>query len=185
MKTLIVHPDDSSTDFLLPIHDSFESKTVVRADLSKKEILCMMVEHERIIAMGHGTPSGLMSVGQFPIQDFLILDTSFVEVLRSKENNIFIWCYAYEFAKRYDIPCFSTNMFISDQFEAMYMGIKNATSNHIEESNSCFVKEISKCVHMSTKEIYDFMLKSEYANLSKKNTIAAYNFERLHYILSN
>lgn len=185
MKTLIVHPDDSSTDFLLPIHDSFDRKTVVRTDLTKKEILYMMVEHDKIIAMGHGTPSGLLSVGQFTIHDFLIVDSSFVEVLRSKENNVFIWCYAYEFAKKYAIPCFSTNMFISELGEAFSMGLKNATSAHIEESNRVFVKEISTCIDLNVKEIYESLIKSEYAILSQKNPVAAYNFDRLHYINRN
>ena len=185
MNTLIVHPTDASTDFLSPIHDAVETKTVVRGDLSKTSIADMAARHVRFIGMGHGTPWGLMSVGQFQGPDFYVVDRSFVEMLRSRSTNIFIWCYAYEFAKNFEIPSFSTNMFISELREAQYMGIRNPKVEQVEESNRVFVKEISKCIDFSPKEIFESLMKSEYAILSQKNPIAAYNFERLHYINLN
>ena len=185
MNTLIVHPTDSSTDFLLPIHDAFETKTVVRGGLSKDNIAEMGAQHERFIAMGHGAPWGLMAVGQFEGSDFFVVDRAFVEMLRAKSLNIFIWCYAYEFASKYDIPSFSTNMFISEVREAEYLGIRNVTLDQVEESNNTFVGEISKYIHLPVELIYESLMKSEYAKLSQKNPVAAYNFDRFHYINLN
>jgi hypothetical protein len=185
MNTLIIHPTDKTTDFLLPIQDVVEAKTVVRRGMNKSSIAAMVMQHDRFIGMGHGTPWGLMSVGQFEGPDFYVVDRLFVEMLRSRSTNIFIWCYAYEFAKRFEIQSFATNMFISELFEANFIGIRNATIDQVEESNTVFVKEISKCINLPAKEIYESLIKSEYAILSQKNPVAAYNFERLHHIKLN
>ena len=185
MNTLIVHPTDRSTDFLLPIHDAVETKTVIRGDINKSSIAAMAMRHDRLIAMGHGSPLGLMSVGQFLGPDFYVVDQSLVEMLRTRPINIFIWCYAYEFAQRFEIPSFATDMFVSEHREAMYMGIKNATIDQVEESNRVFVEEISKCIDLPAKEIYESLMKSEYAILSQKNPVASFNFERLHHIKQN
>lgn len=185
MNTLIVHPIDASTDFLSPIHDAVETKTIIRGNMEKSSIATLAATYDRFIGMGHGTPWGLMSVGQFNGSDFYVVDRSFVEMLRSRSTNIFIWCYAYEFAKKYEIPSFSTNMFISELGEAQCMGIRNSSIEQVDESNMVFVKEISKCIDLSPKEIYESLMKSEYAILSQKNPVAAYNFERLHHINLN
>jgi len=182
MKTLIIHPFDTSTDFLLPIHDQFADKTVIRNGVTKNEILSMTDHHETFVAMGHGTPSGLMSVGQFPGSPFLIVDMDYVDLLKTKQHNIFIWCFAYEFAKRYNIPCVATNMFISELKEAFLLGLRTVSQSQIEESNICFVREISKLIHLPSAELFDSLKKGEYANLSQKNPVADYNFERLHLI---
>jgi len=44
--------------------------------------------------MGHGTPYGLLSVGQFPDFGAHIVDDSKVGILKRKTENIFIWSYA-------------------------------------------------------------------------------------------
>lgn len=180
MKTLIVHPVDRSTDFLLPIQNAVEEKTVVRKSTCKKDILSMTAAHDRFIGMGHGTPNGLMSVGQFPDSHFFVVDQDYVNLLKNKSHNIFIWCYAYEFAKKHAVTCVATNMFISEPSEAHYLGYRTVPESQIQESNECFVKEISKFIELPLNELYDCLMKSEYAKLSQKNPIAAYNFERLH-----
>ena len=38
MKTLVIHAEDSSTDFLCPIYQTIEDKTVLRKGVSKNEI---------------------------------------------------------------------------------------------------------------------------------------------------
>lgn len=54
MKTLVIHPKDSSTDFLCPIYKDFKNKEVIRGGISKKDLLPIVHEHERIIMLGHG-----------------------------------------------------------------------------------------------------------------------------------
>ena len=36
MQTLIIHPEDKSTDFLCPIYESIKNKEVIRGGISKK-----------------------------------------------------------------------------------------------------------------------------------------------------
>lgn len=184
-KTLLIHPNDPSTEFLVPIHDAFENKTVVRENTSKKDILAMIADHDFFVGMGHGTPNGLMSVGQFPDSHFFVVDQEYVNLLKNKSHNILIWCYAYEFAKKHSIPCVATNMFISEPSEARYLGFRTVTEAQIQESNECFVNEISKYVELPLNQLFECLMKSEYAKLSQKNPIAAYNFERLHLINLN
>jgi hypothetical protein len=184
MNTLIVHPTDPSTDFLSPIRDAVAMKTVIRNGLGKSSIAGQASQHDSFIAMGHGTPLGLLSVGQFTGNDAHIVDSSFAEMLRAKSKNIFIWCYAYQFAKKHQIPSFSTDMFISELREAKSMGIRNATQSQVEESNACFVREISKTIHLPIEGIYQSLINSEYASLSKTNPVARYNYCRFHLIKS-
>ncbi|MBM3442836.1 MAG: hypothetical protein FJX89_09070 [Bacteroidetes bacterium] len=185
MKTLILHPLDQSTDFLLPIHDEFDNSTVIRSSDFDTDIPEEIKTHDSIIAMGHGSPSGLFSVGQFHSGRTFVLDQRETEILRSKSKNIFIWCYAYEFANKYKIPCFCTNMFISEVPEAYYMELKQVSALMVEESNTCFVRELSSCIHLPIEEIKDCLMKSEYAKLSQKNPVAAFNFERFHLVNLN
>lgn len=66
MKTLIIHPQDETTDFLRPIYQKSFNKTVVTGGIPKRELDQLIKRYQRIIMMGHGSPSGLFSVGRFP-----------------------------------------------------------------------------------------------------------------------
>jgi hypothetical protein len=185
MKTLIIHPKDGSTDFLLPVHDEFNYRTVIRKAGTEADIREELEIHDNIIAMGHGSPDGLFSVGQFHTRRPFVLDHRDKDMLQQKRKNIFIWCYAFEFARKHQIPSFCTNMFISEPAEAYYMGLRQVTNQMIEESNTCFVRALSSSIHLPIEDIHNSLMKSEYANLSQNNPVAAYNFERLHLVELN
>lgn len=53
MKTLVIHPEDSSTDFLCPIYQTIVDKTVLIKDLSKAEVAEQIKIHDRIIMLGY------------------------------------------------------------------------------------------------------------------------------------
>lgn len=63
MKTLVIHPKDKSTDFLKPIYHG-RNWTVITGG-TKQEVRDAIDEHDHIIMLGHGTPQGLLAVGQF------------------------------------------------------------------------------------------------------------------------
>jgi hypothetical protein len=100
MKILVIHPQDSSTDFLIPIYmnlksfPDFDDVTIIRGGITKDEVNEQIKQHDRIMMMGHGAPSGLFSVGQFPNSRGLIIDEDTVPLLQNKEC-IFIWCNAH------------------------------------------------------------------------------------------
>lgn len=63
MKTLVIHPKDKTTDFLKPIYHGRD--WTIMTGGTKDEVAKAIDEHDHIIMMGHGTPQGLLSVGQF------------------------------------------------------------------------------------------------------------------------
>lgn len=64
MKTLVIHPKDKTTDFLKPIYEG-RDWTVITGGCTKDDVAKAIDEHDHIIMMGHGTPQGLLAVGQF------------------------------------------------------------------------------------------------------------------------
>jgi hypothetical protein len=66
MSVLIIHTKDSTTDFLKPIYAPIPSKTIVYGGVTKTELKELIPNNDRVIMLGHGTPWGLLSVGQFP-----------------------------------------------------------------------------------------------------------------------
>ena len=106
MKTLVIHAEDSSTDFLCPIYQTIENKTVLRHGNTKNEIAEQIKIHDKVIMLGHGSPEGLFSVGQFETDNSYIIDSSLTDILAEKEENLYIWCYANQFVEKFDLKGF-------------------------------------------------------------------------------
>ena len=68
MTNLIIHPTDRSTDFLSPIYANITDATIMNGGVSKDQVAKAINEHDRIIMLGHGSPYGLFSIGQFVIR---------------------------------------------------------------------------------------------------------------------
>jgi hypothetical protein len=64
MKTLVIHPKDKSTNFLKPIYSGRSDMTIMNSG-TKEEVTRQIHAHDHIIMCGHGTPQGLLGVGQF------------------------------------------------------------------------------------------------------------------------
>jgi hypothetical protein len=146
MKTLVIHPDDRSTDFLCPIYKPVKNKTVFRGGVTKDQLKKYIRDHDRILLLGHGSPDGLFSVGQFNTEDAYIIDESMVESLRGK-TNVYIWCFASEFVKKHSLKGFSTGMFISEVGEALcydFWYLMDDLEHLIDESNFEFSQIVSK-----------------------------------------
>jgi hypothetical protein len=58
MKTLIVHPQDTTTTFLYGIYNNLTSKTVITDGITKEELRKHIHDHNRILTMGHGSKAG-------------------------------------------------------------------------------------------------------------------------------
>lgn len=150
MKTLVIHPDDRSTDFLKKIYEG-KDWTIIndhQACRSRKVITNLIKKHDRIIMMGHGYPGGLF---------YTCINPNMVYLLREKEC-VCIWCNADKFVNKYNLTGFFTGMFISEVGEARYYGI-TATQEQIDYSNNLFATELNKVidddkVHRLIKEAY-------------------------------
>ena len=64
MKTLVIHPQDKTTDFLKPIYHG-KGYTVVTGGCTKEDVAKLIDKHDHIIMLGHGTPQGLLAMGKF------------------------------------------------------------------------------------------------------------------------
>jgi hypothetical protein len=175
--TLVIHPDDRSTDFLKYIYQDLPNTTVVTGDKNQDEIIDMIQNHDRIIMLGHGTPQGLMSVGQFP-DVYNVINSKIVPYLTNTEN-IFVWCYASDFVSRYNLEGFSSGMFISEVSEADYLDV-TATQADVDMSNMLFAYTLGKAL-LNNDDLNTVIgkVKTAYFTMTAINEVARYNNGRL------
>ena len=179
MKTLIIHPKDPSTQFLDIVYTPINEKTIITGGVSVGEIKALIEKHDRVMMMGHGSPMGLFSVGQFWGAWGYIIDHTMVDILQQKENNVFIWCFADKFVKRHNLKGFYSGMFISELGEAHYLGYNNVTQEIVDESNYGFCEILSNYINEDKTIIHENVLK-EYGKIAETNPVAKYNYERLY-----
>ncbi len=174
MDRLVIHPKDRTTEFLSGIYQDHDV-TLVTGGVSKHRLKEMIQAHDQTIMLGHGTPSGLMSVGQFP--GAYVIDQTCVEVLAEKDNHVYIWCNADRFVDRNELCGFYTGMFISDEWEAWMMRV-DATKVEVSHSNETFASIIGQ--HSEPCQMFE-AAEGAYCDLAELNPVAAYNCERLYY----
>lgn len=181
MTTLVIHPDDRSTDFLRPIYQDLKHKTVITGPITRSGLHALIKAHDRIIGLGHGSPSGLFSMSSGGFGSY-ILGASEVEVLRGKEL-VSIWCHANQFMERHKLNGLYSGMFISEVSEARYYGLNEVTQADVNESNDAFARILGEEMIRNPHE--EFMLwgrvKIQYTELAKWNLVAEYNSGRWFY----
>ena len=180
MKTLVIHPEDPTTHFLDIVYRNIQDLTLVTWCDEHKDFIREQIKlHDRVMMMGHGSPGGLFSVGQFKTNNGYIIDESFVDVLKEKDNSVFIWCNADKFVERHGLKGFYTGMFISEVGEAYYCGLPDTEQPEVDESNYSFVEIMGECIDYDPKTIH-FIAKERYGKLIDHNPVAKYNHKRLY-----
>jgi hypothetical protein len=195
MKTLIIHPKDPSTSFLDIVYAPIENKTVVTGGISKSEVQQLISEHDRVMMMGHGSPSGLFNIHRNPFTNCgngYIIDQQMVPLLKEKDNSVFIWCNADKFVDIFGLKGFYSGMFISEVGEASHcskydqtvddlLKIKLSTviQEEVDESNYGFCNIIAKYIN-EDKELIHENVKNEYGLIAETNPVALYNNNRLY-----
>ena len=180
MKTLVIHPDDRSTDFLKPIYAGIKRKTVIVKDTSRDKLLLAIRSHDTIIMLGHGSPSGLFNVSGIG-KGVMVVGESMVKELRGKQL-IAIWCHANMFIERHGLKALYSGMFISEVSEAFYCGVQGDQAM-VDESNSTFAALLGNMLSdtsMDLEKTFDMVLES-YEELGEVNTVAKYNSDRFYY----
>lgn len=182
--TLIIHPQDKSTDFLQPIYENIPNKKVITGGLTYIQVEEEVKNHDEVIMCGHGCKGGLFSISNFLVLKHAsyIVDHKMASILKTKKKIVTIWCYAKNYIQINSIiNSFHSGMFISELGEVWCSGYKNITKSMIDDSNSCFSEELGSLIALDPQQIYEAMQQGRYAKLAQTNLIAAYNFERLHY----
>jgi len=178
MTNLIIHPTDRSTDFLKPIYANITDATILQGGTSKAQVAKLISEHDRIIMLGHGSPYGLFSIGQFVGENGYVIDESMVPLLLDKEC-ISIWCNADQFMNRHQLYGFYSGMFISEVGEAMYCGLPGMEQETVTASNDYFAELLGEVINEPLSVIHEHVI-DNYGLLTEDNPVALYNHNRLY-----
>ncbi len=138
MKTLVIHPIDPTTDFLTGMYVNQADFTIEREPLKHPNLKQLILEHDRIMMLGHGLPGGLLEGFK------QVIDDTYAEILKTKFC-IGIWCYACEFFERHRLTGFYSGMMISEVAEAQLFGIP-ANWDEISASNAKYVTAFSNAL---------------------------------------
>jgi len=178
MKNLVIHPTDASTDFLKPIYANISDATIMNSGIGKGQVAKSILEHDRIIMLGHGSPFGLFSIGQFQGSNGYVIDFTMVPLLKDKEC-ISIWCNADQFMNKHGLYGFYSGMFISEVGEAMYCGLPGTEQETVTTSNNYFAQLLGEVINEPMSVIYGHV-KENYGLLTEDNPVALYNHNRLY-----
>ena len=127
--------------------------------------------------MGHGSPMGLFSVGQFPETYNFIIDGHTVQYLQGKEC-MFIWCNADKFVERNKLNGLYTGMFISEVGESIMCGV-SSNQNTVDTSNDSFAQILGNQLLTENNYLYIHkQVNKEYSIIANSNNVAQYNLER-------
>jgi hypothetical protein len=140
MEILVIHPKDSSTDFLKAIYSHMEC-TVIDTNVSNSAVVKAIEEHDRIIMLGHGCDQGLIA-----FKNRLIVNSKHVYLLRDKEC-VGIWCNADKFFEKYNLGGIYTGMIISEIDEAIDYCVRISGISDIKDSNILFAKAMKMLVY--------------------------------------
>ena len=178
MKNLIIHPADASTDFLKPIYANISDAIILNGGASKDQVKELITQHDRVIMLGHGSPFGLFSIGQFMGNNGYIIDSTMVDVLKYVEC-ISIWCNADKFMVKHELNGFYSGMFISEVGEAMYCGLPGTPQETVDASNHYFAQLLGEVINEPLSAINDYVT-DNYGLLTEDNPVALYNYNRLY-----
>jgi hypothetical protein len=159
--TLVIHPSDSSTDFLNVIYQGTDW-TVINHDIPDQSLRTLISRHDRIIMLGHGFQGGLLGY------DKIVINSSHVDLLRTKKL-VGIWCFANLFFEGHELLGIYTDMIISEAQEAEAFGVEY-TDGFIDRSNKMFALAVRDSI-ISDEPIQTFreMYRSNFNPVIKWN----------------
>lgn len=178
MTTLIIHPDDRSTDFLRDIYSHVWDATVITKNISRERLHELIRSHDQIVMLGHGSPNGLFNVsGIGGSRTGYTIGGLEIPLLKDKQC-VFIWCHADQYVRRHGLKGLSSGMFISEVGEARYCGV-SGNQEQVDRSNEVFAQALGTA--LSKEGSYDEVLEQvtrKYEVLVPENQVAQYNLER-------
>ena len=167
MNTLVIKPSDVTTDFLKMIYINQPWK-VIDQIVTNEELMQHIQMSDRVVMLGHGTPSGLLGFGGY------VIDSSFGEILKTK-TCVSIWCNADQYCFSHGIKGLQTGMIVSELDEAVLFDLP-AEQGLIDESNMLFSLIVKD--HLWKRNGAE-LIRREYD--SKDNPIIQFNRRNIHY----
>lgn len=156
----------------------YDKETTILINPSKGLLkFALNKEKKRILIIGHGTESGLLN----RTLDGLLIDSSMVQFLRGKEI-IGIWCFASNFASKYDLNGFFTSMFISNCEELIGCGFNlfENCDTIISKENQLFSSRLNSLIISKTpiSEWADSLRKEAFNTTTHQ--FVKYNYEGIY-----
>jgi hypothetical protein len=168
-ETIVFHPADPSTDFLIEIYRGKGWNVVNDPFINQEEVAELIKSHKRIICLGHGSYGGLFGAYE------MIINDSLVPVLRNK-SLVFIWCNADQFIQQHDLKAsLFSGMFLSECEEAELFGVPYDDELQIDMSNEWFASILAE--HIASDNILE-NVKREYND--PDDPIVTFNRDRLN-----
>lgn len=166
MKTLVIHPQDNSTEFLNTIYKD-KGYTVIKFGYSKRLLKEAIKSHDRIIFLGHGSEKGL-----FDYKMNTIIDSNYVYLLREKLC-VCVWCNADVFFLKYGLKGIYTGMIISESMEA---NVELVYCNDLDilNSNSQFAENMKLLIEDDNLDNFKLNYSSDSNNVIKYNSQRVY-----------
>ena len=174
MKTLVLHPDDRSTDFLTPIYEGLSDITVMTSG-NESQVVMAMTEHDRVFMLGHGGPDGLFWRG------FPVINKDFGPLIASRpEQGLYIWCNADAYSVKHKLTGLVSGMFVSEWGEAHIFGLDTSWTK-IRESNSCFSRILRETIdHRGMCNLHKVARLYKHESSLRNNIVGFFNSERLY-----
>jgi hypothetical protein len=147
--------------------------TILINPSSREARKAIINEMDTILFIGHGTEYGLLNSRL----DGYFIDSEWVNLLREK-NIIGIWCYAGNFAERYDLKGFFTSNFISNIDELIDNGFErfDNVESVIQDENTLFANKINNFL-LTSRTIHEWV--DELQHSASAIPFVQYNYEAL------
>lgn len=174
---LVIHViSTEDTKMFKCLYTGIDAKVLVNP--SKKDAKRAIIEEKDcVMFIGHGTEYGLLNER---LNGFLV-GPDMVQFLRDK-TVIGIWCYAGNFAQRYDLKGFFTSNFISNTDELIDCGFSrfNEDEDTISVENFLFSCRINEFLREEIP-LCEWVDKLQDSVKDEKHSFVKYNYEALYF----
>ena len=177
MITILID-SQKDTHFLRGAYEGVEDN-IVLVNPTREDVEKMLTEHpnERVMLMGHGSPSGLFS------HDWrgYVIDCRNAHLLQGREV-IGIWCWAKNFGKAMGLKGFFTSMFISNygEYRCHFPNGKEYKDEEIFAEITNFVNLVNK--YLKEGKPLDEWVDSMIMSADYTKNFVEYNYDGLEYL---
>lgn len=156
---IVIHPKDKTTEFLKKIYSGKNHIKLIDETWNNRRIretIGTADKNEIVMMLGHGCVQGLFA--PFNNQQFgrLIIDNRIVYLLR-EHPCVGIWCYANEFAKKYELKGLFSGMVVSSKDEADMNGL-DVEGESIYDLNNQYASDLSYCFDHYSLDLIPLMM---------------------------
>lgn len=180
---IVIHPDDPTTAFLMPLYEA-DGQTDLYTQAHSNAAIRHALNHktyqgETVMMLGHGCEYGLLA-NSSPGRKFdrLIINSSHAQFLRGKQC-IAIWCNADKFGAWYGLQGLFSGMIISEMEEARLYNIQT-TPEEIAAENERLTRLVARALKETNylSEVPDYI---EMLAEPLETPLQQFNYRNFHY----